>query len=151
MFWICFCTPEWSGIACSGVVFWCAVCDIHTHLRTIFGGMSPMAHNIGDVAFTSILVLLVVCVWRGVWEVLELYLELANHPHIAATVTLFGAVGLTCMKRHCSTIFPPIDFSVDEGAHFASVGHTEQENKTSFDAETTQYGSAQRTVKASTT
>lgn len=133
--------PLWSGIACSAVVFLCAVCDIDTHLRTAFDGMSPMAHNIGDVAFTSILVVLVVGVWRGLWEVLELYLELTNHPHIAATVALLGAVGLTCMKRHRSVIFPPVDFSIDDGAHFASVGHTEPEIKTSLDAETTGYNS----------
>jgi len=133
--------PLWSGIACSAVVFLCAICDIDTHLRTAFDGMSPMAHNIGDVAFTSILVILVVGVWRGAWESLELYLELSNHPHIAATVAFFGAVGLTSMKRHRCAIFPPVDFSDDDGAHFASVGHTEPEIKTSLDAETTGYNS----------
>jgi len=120
--------PVWSAVACIGVVFLCAVCDIDERLRCAFEGLPTLAHHIGDIVFTSFLVLLVVGSWIGVWETVDHKFELAEHPHFAAAAAMFGAVGLTAMQRHRSAIFPPIDFSVDDGDHFAKVGHTDPES-----------------------
>jgi len=121
-------SPLYSAIVCCSVVALCAIGNIDDYLRSAFEGRSLMVHHVGDIVFTSFLVLLVVGVWRGFWELIDHNLHLAKHPHVAAAVALAGATGLTIMQRHRSTLFPPVDFSVDDGDHFATVGHTEPES-----------------------
>lgn len=120
--------PLSSAIVCCGVVALCAIGNIDEFLRNAFAGRSLMVHHVGDIVFTSFLTLLVVGVWRGIWEVIDHNLHLAKHPHLAVGIALAGATGLTLLQRHRSACFPPVDFSVDDGDHFATVGHTEPES-----------------------
>jgi hypothetical protein len=116
--------PLLSALICLFVVALLAVVDIDEILRDACVGRSLLVHNLGDLVFTSILVVLVVGVWRGVWEAIDHNLHLAKNAHIAALIAAVGAIGLTALQRHRSALFPPVDFSVDDGDHFASVGHT---------------------------
>lgn len=129
--WMCFDNLKvlalLSATLCSAVIAVCASCEVDAHLRGACEGFPTMARNVADVVFTSILVLLVVGMWRGVWEAIDYQLELVKHPQFAAGLALAGAAGLTCLQRHRSAIFPPIDFSTDDGDHFAKVGNTEPE------------------------
>eukprot|EP00929_Paragymnodinium_shiwhaense_P039958 TRINITY_DN20910_c0_g1_i1.p1 TRINITY_DN20910_c0_g1~~TRINITY_DN20910_c0_g1_i1.p1 ORF type:complete len:346 (+),score=33.07 TRINITY_DN20910_c0_g1_i1:118-1155(+) len=117
--------PLISAIACTATVAVWAVCDVDEFLRRAFAGTSVMVHHVADVVFTTVLVFLVVGVWRGTWETLDHHIDLVNNPRISAAMAFSGALGLTVMRRHRSAVFPPIDFSIDDGDHFASVGHTQ--------------------------
>jgi len=119
-----------SAIVANLAVATCAVCEIDVRLQDAFEGCSKLVKDAADVAFTSVLVLLVVCSWRGLWQSLDDRLHLIEHQNIAATLALAGAVGLTCLQRHGSAVFPPISFCVDE-QHFAKVGLTEPESSLS--------------------
>jgi hypothetical protein len=120
--------PLGSAIVCCSVVALSAIGNIDEFLRNAFAGQSLLVHHVGDIVFTSFLTLLVVGVWRGIWEVIDHNLHLAKHPLWAAGIALAGATGLTLLQRHRSACFPPVDFSVDDGDHFATVGHTEPES-----------------------
>lgn len=116
-----------SAIVATLAVATCAVCEIDVHLKDAFEGCSKLVKDAADVAFTSVLVLLVVCVWRGLWHSLDDRLHLVEHQNIAAGLALAGAAGLTCLQRHRSAVFPPVSFCVDDGQHFATIGLIEPE------------------------
>lgn len=132
-----------SAIVANLAVATCSICEIDVRLRDAFDGFSKFAKDVADVVFTSILVLLVVCVWRGMWEWLDDELHVVEHPRIAAGVALAGAAGLTCLQRHRSAVFPPVSFFLDEGNHFAKLGLHEPESllrqQTLADTHTAQY------------
>eukprot|EP00930_Biecheleria_cincta_P006790 TRINITY_DN107860_c0_g1_i1.p1 TRINITY_DN107860_c0_g1~~TRINITY_DN107860_c0_g1_i1.p1 ORF type:complete len:409 (+),score=54.03 TRINITY_DN107860_c0_g1_i1:82-1227(+) len=113
-----------SAIVANLAVAACAICDIDMRLQHAFEGCSKLVKDTADVAYTSVLVLLVVCIWRGLWESLDDRLHLIEHQDIAAGLALAGAVGLTCLHRHRSAVFPPVNFCVDDSQHFAKVGLT---------------------------
>lgn len=113
--------PLASGLCCSAIAALFTICTISDHFRAACEGHSRIVSSVLGVAWTSLLTLLVVGVWRGIWETYDEHLHLQQKhenrwaPHNAAGLAVAGAIGLIVLQRHRSALFPPMDFALDAG------------------------------------
>lgn len=112
--------PVLCGLVCFGWIALCGIFSISDLLRVCCAGVWVVS-AVADVMWTSLKTVACIGVWRGTWEAAFEQLGLQKAPHAAATF-LVGAVGLTLLMRHRSAMFPPVDFSSDDGDHFHAVG-----------------------------
>jgi hypothetical protein len=147
--------PFLSGVICMTAVALCGILTINESLRSACAALSPVLCTLGDIAWTSFLMLLVIGVWRGIWESLaelrvvgpkhmgaDSLVHTASKTHHAALMAMLGAIGLTALQRHRSALFPPVDFSLDEGDFFVAVGSHLPPDKLLPVSETSTYSTA---------
>lgn len=115
-------SPVWSGLACLAFNTACTWFRLNEHLRDFCSRVHTSLPSVADALWTALLTVVIVGIWRGIWEGLVDHLHIADRAHNAALTAVLGAFGLTALGRHRGTLFPPVEFELDDGDAFVATG-----------------------------